>query len=121
VRQDFLLVAYADDQRMQRHGTLPALANTIPEIGGSACGGAVGLHRQHEWITGPSRSVRTLGLDRSELGAVLVPAALCDLRDGVLLTYSRCNGLPVPEALDDHIDDCGARRRRWSSPRVLDR
>ena len=38
---------------------------------------------------------RTLGLDRNELGALLVQAGLGDLRDGALVTLLALNGLRI--------------------------
>jgi site-specific recombinase XerD len=38
---------------------------------------------------------RTLGLDRNELGVLLVQAGLGDLRDGALITLLALNGLRI--------------------------
>ena len=46
---------------------------------------------------------RTLGLDRNELGALLVQAGLGDLRDGALITLLAVNGLRISEALNADI------------------
>ena len=48
---------------------------------------------------------RTLGLDRNELGALLVQAGLGDLHDGALITLLALNGLRISEALNADIDD----------------
>ena len=48
---------------------------------------------------------RTLGLDRNELGALLVPAGLGDLREGALITLLVLNGLRISEALNATITD----------------
>ncbi len=53
---------------------------------------------------------RTLGLDRNELGALLVQAGLGDLRDGALITLLALNGLRVSEALNADIDDLSDER-----------
>ena len=53
---------------------------------------------------------RTLGLDRNELGALLVQAGLGDLRDGALITLFALNGLRVSEALNADIDDLSDER-----------
>jgi len=53
---------------------------------------------------------RTLGLDRNELGALLVQAGLGDLRDGALITLLALNGLRVSEALNADIDDLSTER-----------
>ncbi len=53
---------------------------------------------------------RTLGLDRNELGALLVQAGLGDLRDGALITLLALNGLRISEALNANIDDLSTER-----------
>ena len=53
---------------------------------------------------------RTLGLDRNELGALLVQAGLGDLRDGALITLLALNGLRISEALNADIDDFSTER-----------
>ena len=53
---------------------------------------------------------RTLGLDRNELGALLVQAGLGDLRDGALITLLALNGLRISEALNADIDDLSHER-----------
>ena len=53
---------------------------------------------------------RTLGLDRNELGALLVQAGLGDLRDGALITLLAFNGLRISEALNAAIDDLSTER-----------
>ena len=53
---------------------------------------------------------RTLGLDRNELGALLVQAGLGDLRDGALMTLLALNGLRISEALNADIDDLSTER-----------
>ena len=53
---------------------------------------------------------RTLGLDRNELGALLVQAGLGDLRDGALITLLALNGLRISEALNADIDDLSTER-----------
>ena len=53
---------------------------------------------------------RTLGLDRNELGALLVQAGLGDLRDGALVTLHALNGLRISEALNADIDDLSTNR-----------
>lgn len=53
---------------------------------------------------------RTLGLDRNELGALLVQAGLGDLRDGALMTLLALNGLRISEALNADIDDLSSER-----------
>jgi integrase/recombinase XerD len=53
---------------------------------------------------------RTLGLDRNELGALLVQAGLGDLRDGALITVLALNGLRISEALNADIDDLSTER-----------
>ena len=44
---------------------------------------------------------RTLGLDRNELGALLVQAGLGELRDDALITLLALNGLRISEALNE--------------------
>ncbi len=53
---------------------------------------------------------RTLGLDRNELGALLVQAGLGDLRDGALITLLALNGLRISEALNADIGDFSTER-----------
>jgi site-specific recombinase XerD len=53
---------------------------------------------------------RTLGLDRNELGALLVEAGLGDLRDGALITLLALTGLRISEALNADIDDLSTER-----------
>jgi integrase/recombinase XerD len=53
---------------------------------------------------------RTLGLDRNELGALLVQAGLGDLRDGALITLLALNGLRISEALNADIEDLSTER-----------
>ena len=53
---------------------------------------------------------RTLGLDRNELGALLVQAGLGDLRDGTLITLLALNGLWISEALNADIGDLSTER-----------
>ena len=53
---------------------------------------------------------RTLGLDRNELGALLVQAGLGDLRDGALMTLLALNGLRISEAWNANIDDLSTER-----------
>ena len=48
---------------------------------------------------------RTLGLDRNELGALLVQAGLGSARDLALITLLAMNGLRIAEALGADIDD----------------
>jgi site-specific recombinase XerC len=48
---------------------------------------------------------RTLGLDRNELGALLVQAGLGSARDLALITLLAMNGLRIAEALGSDIDD----------------
>ena len=48
---------------------------------------------------------RTLGLDRNELGALLVQAGLGSARDGALITLLAMNGLRISEALGADITD----------------
>ena len=50
------------------------------------------------------------GLDRNELGALLVQAGLGDLRDGALITLLALNGLRISEALNADIDDLSTER-----------
>lgn len=53
---------------------------------------------------------RTLGLDRNELGALLVQAGLGDLRHGALMTLLALNGLRISEALNADIGDLSTER-----------
>ncbi|MBK7020602.1 tyrosine-type recombinase/integrase [Candidatus Microthrix sp.] len=53
---------------------------------------------------------RTLGLDRNELGALLVQAGLGDVRDGALMTLLALNGLRISEALNADIEDMSTER-----------
>ncbi len=53
---------------------------------------------------------RTQGLDRNELGALLVQAGLGDMRDGALITLLALNGLRISEALNADIDDLSTER-----------
>ena len=53
---------------------------------------------------------RTLGLDRNELGALLVQAGLGDLREGALITLLALNGLRISEALNANIGDLSTER-----------
>ncbi len=53
---------------------------------------------------------RTLGLDRNELGALLVQAGLGDLRDGALVSLLALNGLRISEALNADIGDLSTER-----------
>ncbi len=53
---------------------------------------------------------RILGLDRNELGALLVQAGLGDLRDGALITLLALNGLRISEALNAEIEDLSTER-----------
>lgn len=53
---------------------------------------------------------RTLGLDRSELGALLVHAGLGELRKGAFITLLALNGLRISEALNANIDDLSTER-----------
>ena len=53
---------------------------------------------------------RTLGLDRNELGALLVQAGLGDSRDGALMTLLALNGLRISEALNADIGDLSTER-----------
>ena len=53
---------------------------------------------------------RTLGLDRNELGALLVQAGLGDLRDGTLITLLALNGLRISEVLNADIGDLSTER-----------
>ena len=55
---------------------------------------------------------RTLGLDRNELGALLVQAGLGDLRDGALITLLALNGLRISEAERRHRRLVGQRGHR---------
>jgi site-specific recombinase XerD len=48
---------------------------------------------------------RTLGLDRNELGALLVQAGLGSARDHALVSLLAMNGLPISETLGTDIDD----------------
>jgi site-specific recombinase XerD len=48
---------------------------------------------------------RTLGLDRNELGALLVQAGLGSARDHALISLLALNGLRISEALGADIDD----------------
>jgi integrase/recombinase XerD len=48
---------------------------------------------------------RTLGLDRNELGAFLVPAGLGSARDHALASLLALNGLRISEALGADIED----------------
>ncbi len=56
---------------------------------------------------------RTLGLDRNELGALLVQAGLGDLRDGALITLLALNGLRISEAR--HLHRLDVHRRSHST------
>jgi integrase/recombinase XerD len=49
----------------------------------------------------------TLGLDRNELGTLLVQAGLGTPRDHALVALLALNGLRISEALGAHIDDLG--------------
>jgi site-specific recombinase XerD len=53
---------------------------------------------------------RTLGLDRNELGALVVEAGLGSARDGALITLLAMNGLRISEALNADIDDLSVER-----------
>ena len=53
---------------------------------------------------------RTLGLDRSELGAFLVAAGLSSNRDHALASLLALNGLRISEALGADVDHLGAER-----------
>jgi len=53
---------------------------------------------------------RTLGLDRNELGALLVQAGLGDSREGALITLLALNGLRISEALNANITDFSMER-----------
>jgi len=53
---------------------------------------------------------RTLGLDRNELGALLVQAGLGDPRDEALITLLALNGLRISEALNADIGDLSTER-----------
>ena len=55
---------------------------------------------------------RTLGLDRDELGAVLVHAGLGSPRDHALISLLAMNGLRISEALGADIDDVDVDRGR---------
>ena len=48
---------------------------------------------------------RTLGLDRNELGALLVQAGLSTARDHTLISLLAMNGLLISEALSADIGD----------------
>jgi integrase/recombinase XerD len=48
---------------------------------------------------------RTLGVDRNELGALLVQAGLGSRRAHALISLLAMNGLPISEALGANIDD----------------
>ena len=53
---------------------------------------------------------RTLGLDRNELGALLVQAGLGTPRDHTLVTLLAMNGLRISEALNADIEDLDTER-----------
>jgi site-specific recombinase XerD len=53
---------------------------------------------------------RTLGLDRNELGALVVQAGLGSARDGALITLLAMNGLRISEALNADIEDLSVER-----------
>jgi site-specific recombinase XerD len=53
---------------------------------------------------------RTLGLDRNELGALLVQAGLGTPRDHALVTLLALNGLRISEALNADVADLGVDR-----------
>ena len=53
---------------------------------------------------------RTLGLDRNELGALLVEAGLAYEGDNALITLLAMNGLRISEALNADIDDLSTDR-----------
>jgi site-specific recombinase XerD len=53
---------------------------------------------------------RTLGLDRNELGALLVQAGLGTPRDHAVITLLAMNGLRISEALNADIDDLDTER-----------
>ena len=53
---------------------------------------------------------RTLGLDRNELGALLVEAGLGSDRDHALISLLALNGLRISEALSADIDDLSTER-----------
>jgi len=53
-----------------------------------------------------------VGLDRNELGALIVQAGLGDLRDGALITLLALNGLRISEALNADIGDLATERCR---------
>lgn len=57
-----------------------------------------------------STESRTLGLDRHELGALLVQAGLGDVREGALITLLALNGLRISEALNANIEDLSTER-----------
>ena len=48
---------------------------------------------------------RTVGLDRSELGALLTQAGLGSPRDHALISLLALNGLRISEALGADVDD----------------
>jgi len=53
---------------------------------------------------------RTLGLDRNELGALLVQTGLGTARDHALVTSLAMNGLRISEALNADLTDLDAER-----------
>ena len=53
---------------------------------------------------------RTQGLDRNELGALLVQAGLSSARDHALITLLAMNGLRISEALGVNVEDMDAER-----------
>jgi hypothetical protein len=53
---------------------------------------------------------RTLGLDRNELGALVVEAGLGSARDGALITLLAMNGLRISEALNADIEHLSVER-----------
>ena len=53
---------------------------------------------------------RTLGLDRNELGALLVQAGIGSARDHALISLLALNGLRISEALGADIEDLGYER-----------
>jgi site-specific recombinase XerD len=53
---------------------------------------------------------RTLGLDRGELGTLLVQAGLASARDHALISLLALNGLRISEALGADIEDLGYER-----------
>jgi Phage integrase family len=57
------------------------------------------------WHPKVDHESRTLGLDRNELGAFLVQAALGSLRDHALASLLALNGLRISEALGADIED----------------